>query len=202
MLKVYITLMLLLLSGCQAFSQLSLAPVVPLKPAVSGDARAVPSRVDLQEWLKQLDILMAYSGEKAQAELLQLPPVRAESQEMLFRYALLNQQLRGRQGWVRARDSLQQLAESPALSSQELTLVRLLQFHNQSMINADARQARLIESQQADAKRLIRLSDELQSSQQQVVELTAKIEALTTLEESMSIRRALTTETPRDASDD
>tara|TARA_R110002095_G_scaffold13454_3_gene17575 strand:- start:2332 stop:2961 length:630 start_codon:yes stop_codon:yes gene_type:complete len=198
--------LMLLLGGCQLFSPLAPASALLLPPLVEGDtvqARSdVESRVDLQDWLNQVDRLMVYTGEQAQAELKLFSKDRSESPGLLFYYALLNQQRSELQGWIRARDSLQRLAESPKLSPPVLALVRLLQFHNQSMINADARQTRLLEAQQADAKRLIRLSAELQLNQQQVIELTAKIEALTTLEESMSIRRALTTETPRDGSND
>lgn len=188
------TLMLGLLSGCQQLP----APAAPGVPAALDAAL----NADLEPWLGEISRLMAFSEEQAEAELQQTFTSAAQQPERLFRYALLNQQLKDRLGWIRARDSLQQLSAHADLSMPLLALVRLLEFHNQAMINADSRQTRLLNALQEEQQQRQRLAAELLLSQQQVVELSQKIEALTNLERSMSIRRALTTDTPKEAVND
>ncbi|MEH6822529.1 MAG: hypothetical protein V7629_01300 [Motiliproteus sp.] len=160
------------------------------------------SNTDLGHGLNEVERSLTLTEEQAQAELQVLTKGKIDKPNRIFIYALLNQQLKDLPGWIRARDSLQQLSVNSELSAPLLQLVRLLQFHNQSMINADARQTRLLQALREDDEKHQELVAELQLSQQQVIELSNKIEALTNLEKSMSIRRALTTDTPKGLADD
>ncbi len=198
-----ITLVLIpvLLSGCQPGSGGALLRIPLITKAqtstVQPDVIGTALDGDLERWLSEVSRLMTLTEEQVQAELQQSVTTKADPPEQLFRYALLNQQLKDWLGWIRARDSLEKLAANPELSASLLALVRLLQFHNQSMINAEARQSRLLSAIQEQDRIQQQHMAELQLRQDQVLELSNKIEALTNLEKSMSIRRALTTDTPK-----
>ncbi|MEH6472675.1 MAG: hypothetical protein V7752_15635 [Halopseudomonas sp.] len=183
-----LSLTLSFMIGCQSLTPASVNPIAQPAPVVTHPEPPV------HDWLQRVRSTMQLSEEQTQAELQQFSGNKTKQPELLFRYALLNQQLKDRLGWIRARDSLQQLAARPELSAEQLQLAQLLQFHNQSMINADARQARLLGALEERIETLHTTAAALQLSQQQVIELSEKIEALTNLEENMSIRRALTSE--------
>ena len=192
-----ITWMGLLLTGCQLQNTGPLITSSSMQTTSISDATDALSGRDLEYWLSEINRLQALSEAQAQAALPPSFNAKTESPEQLFRYALLNQQLKDRQGWIRARDSLELLSGNTDLSVSMLSLVRLLQFHNQSMINAEARQSRLQGAMQEQDRIQQRQAEELLQSQAQVIELSNKIEALTNLEKSLSIRRALTTDTPQ-----
>ncbi|MFT5722116.1 MAG: hypothetical protein ACI9W6_002440 [Motiliproteus sp.] len=191
-------LTLTLLSGCQLLASPEAGEAAAALPEVID----TETHADLDRWLSELSRLLALSEEQAETELQQGLSAETERPERLFRYALLNQQLKDRLGWIKARDSLQQLAADAELSLSLRSLVQVLQFHNQAMINTDARHRRLLNALQEQDQQQQRLTAELRVSRQQVFELAQKIEALTNLEKSMSIRRALTTDTPKGTADD
>ncbi|MFT6914699.1 MAG: hypothetical protein ACJAWL_000995 [Motiliproteus sp.] len=193
-----LTLTLTLLSGCQILTDLQASKA----PAALPEVVEAQTHADLDLWLSELSRLLALNEEQAEAQLQQAVTSQAELPQRLFRYALLNQQLKDRLGWIRARDALQQLAADAQLSLSLLSLVQVLQFHNQAMINADARHTRLLNALQEENLQQQQLAAELRVSQQEVFELSQKIDALTNLEKSMSIRRALTTDTPKGTVDD
>lgn len=189
---------LTLLSGCQLLTH---PPAYQIEAALPEVVDAEPNG-DLHLWLSEVSRLMALTEEQAEAELQQASKSEATQPQQLFQYALLNQQLKDRLGWIRARDSLKQLAADAELPMSLLSLVRVLQFHNQAMINTDARHSRLLIALQEEDQQQQQLAADLLLSQQQVLELSQKIEALTNLEKSMSIRRALTTDIPNGAVND
>ncbi len=184
-------IMLALLAGCKALRETPIPIQMPLPEVIS----PVQFR-DLPGWLLEVDRLMKLNEEQLQRELQSFADKSPDQPKQLFRYAILNQQLKDRLGWIRARDSLRKLSTSDKLSDDLVLLVQLLQFHNQSMINADARKSRLVSALEEGLQHQQVITEELETSRRQTEQLTEKIKALTNLEKSMSIRRALTTDTP------
>ncbi len=156
----------------------------------------------LGQWFQQIQQIMLMNQDQLQQQLKAQASSKPETADELFRYALLNQQLKDLLGWIRARDSLRQLKKDPTVSGDLLALIDVLLRHNQAMINADARDSRLHEALLQSQDQQQKTAKSLQQSQLQAQQLQQKIEALTTLERSMSIRRALTTDAPKETGND
>lgn len=127
-------------------------------------------------WLQTAHDYMALSAQQALAEMATLPKDRSAPFER-YRYALLNQQLRDKAGWIRARDTLRILSQDTELDQEFRWLAKLLLDYNQAMINAQARHHQM--------------AWELASSQIAQQELRDKIRALTDLEQSISQRKGI-----------
>jgi len=125
-------------------------------------------------WLRLADLYMELMPAQAQQRL---DEIGDEEKTILqwYRYALLNQQLNDRLGWIRARDAFRYVLASENLSQELYGLTKLLLKYNQNMINWDARYNKVkIELKESEAM-------------QQVLE--EKIQAITNLEQSMSSRK-------------
>lgn len=159
-------------AGCELF-----------QPAYSPEWQEKPPVVELEQviyWLQTVDTYMQLSPEQAQLRLDRIKEAGKGSDVQLFRYALLNQQRLNRNGWVRARDAFRELSTNASLNAEIQWLTRLLLAYNQAMINWNDRQGKLTRALgESNAARL---------------QLEAKIEALTNLEESISIRKGLAEE--------
>lgn len=174
------------LAGCQTFNQsdpgTDLARCQVFKYC---DQEPLP---DLSNWLEVLEEYQQMELEQAEQELKTYSrPV--EESFALYRYGLVNQQLGDRLGWIRARDSFRELVERP-LSPQLLPLVNLLLEYNQKMINADARNSRLIQAVSSTDEQMRALEQELVSQQQSVIKLQQQLEDLKAVEEAISHKRA------------
>jgi hypothetical protein len=99
-----------------------------------------------------------------------------------FYYGLLNQRLGRLDGWVQARDSFRGLANDVTLDSSSRELARILQVHNQALINWYERHRHLQKELAVSV-----LDRELMEEKHK--ELEQKIEALTTLEAVISNRK-------------
>jgi len=188
---------LLLLGGCQ--KQVKTENVVATQPVYQQPA---PLQVNSHpEWSQQLEEIIALSEEQAQLRLQSFGSKKPKEPEMLFRYALLNQQLKDRLGWIRARDSFRLLLTELELPVELQPLITLLLQHNQAMINANARYGRLLQALEQGQEEQQEMADSLLESRAEAAELSEKIRALTNLEKSMSQRRASTTETAEEAND-
>ena len=182
---------LLLLSGCQQL-------------VVNDGSNGPPPRVEekvYSDWLGLMAQILSLSDEQLQQQLKAIGK-KPKAPRQLFRYALLNQQLNDRLGWIRARDSLRQLLKSTELSPADRSLLTMLQQHNQAMINAHARYSRLLEALEQGQQEQQQLAQALADSEAKSAQLAQKIRALTNLEKSMSIRRALTTDTTQDGNNE
>lgn len=146
------------------------APVTPLPPAPI-EARLISS--PLQRWLELQAEVMAMTAEQAAAALASLS--RPEAADQLFQFGLLHQASATYNGWMQARDVFRQLCQDEALSPQARQLAGLLEAYNQSRINAHQRYAQL----------QLRI-DELELQKHL---LEQKIQAITELEATMSIRK-------------
>lgn len=125
-------------------------------------------------WLRIADLYMALTPTQAQQRLDQIGDEEKTNLQW-YRYALLNQQLNNRVGWIRARDAFRRVIASESLSQELYGLTKLLLKYNQNMINWDARYSKVkIELKESEAM-------------QQVLE--QKIQAITTLEQSISSRK-------------
>ncbi len=172
-----ILLLALLLGGCQMQQR------QPYDTSMS-----IPSQ--LTAWINYSERFLDMSSAEAETRLAYMPEEKPAEDFRLFHYALLNQQLHTRMGWIRARDSLRLLGERE-LSDELRVLVALLEAHNQQMINFDARQSRLQQQLTELRTQHQQTEQSLQESELRAQQLTQKIEALTQLENSMSIRRNL-----------
>lgn len=125
-------------------------------------------------WLRIADLYMELTPTQAQQRLDELGNEEKTTLQW-YRYALLNQQLNDRAGWVRARDAFRYVLATESLSQDLYGLTKLLLKYNQNMINWDARYSKVtIELKESEAM-------------QQVLE--EKIQAITNLEQSMSSRK-------------
>lgn len=125
-------------------------------------------------WLSIADLYMDLTPTQAQQRLDQTGAQKSSNLQ-LFRYALLNQQLNERTGWVRSRDAYRQLLDTPNLTAELRGISKVLLKYNQSMINWYVRYNKVqIELKESEAM-------------QQVLE--EKIQAITNLEQSMSSRK-------------
>jgi len=130
-------------------------------------------------WLRIADLYMELTPTQAQQRLDELGDEEKTTLQW-YRYALLNQQLNDRAGWIRARDAFRYVLATESLSQELYGLTKLLLKYNQNMINWDARYSKVkIELKESEAM-------------QQVLE--EKIQAITNLEQSMSSRKEQTAE--------
>ncbi len=160
-------LLIVNLSGCTLLTQ----------QGGTGGRDSYLSVVDVEKqthWLKTAHDYMDLSPKQALAKIKTLPSNRSNPFER-YRYALLNQQLRDRTGWVRARDTLRLLSKDENLEREFRWLTEVLLDYNQAMINAEERQHQM--------------AVELTSSQAAQQELSDKIQALTNLEQKISVRK-------------
>lgn len=171
------------LSGCTLDNVFPGGDNVSPPPALAPDRPVTIERPKVTEieqvnyWLETTDRVMAYSPAQAlqYLNLYQGTEQRPVTEYDHFRYALLNQQLRERSGWIRARDTLRQLHDSEQLKPELRWLIAILLDYNQRLINAEERRHQM--------------ALELDASQREQRELQQKITALTNLEEKMSIRK-------------
>ena len=125
-------------------------------------------------WLRIADLYMELTPTQAQQRLDKVGDEERTSLQW-FRYALLNQQLNERAGWVRSRDAYRQLLITENFGDELRGLTKLLLRYNQNMINWDARYNKVqIQLKESEAM-------------QQVLE--EKIQAITNLEQNMSSRK-------------
>lgn len=180
--NILLIVLVTLLFGCQVKPQPS-----PLEVELRSSLN-VSGQGQTELWIALIDVVNAYDQEQAEAAFKSFKKPFNEALE-LYRYALVNQQLADRMGWIRARDSFRALADMK-LSPELLTLVSLLQQHNQKMINADARNTRLIQAvSQSDEQQKI-LAQELEESQHALGKLQQQLEALKAVEAAISNKRA------------
>ena len=167
----------LLLGGCQMLEPVdSLLYSVKSEPAI---ASRQPEVIDLDQlvlWVQTAHASTQLSPAQALERISELE-TRKMSRYERFRYAALNQQLNDRTGWIRARDTLRDLAQERTLPVNLQQLATLMQQHNQAMINAEARRHQMAHE-----------LDEAQVAQQA---LEQKIQALTNLEQQISNRKEL-----------
>jgi len=143
------------------------------------DREPVLSAEQRYYWLRIADLYMELTPTQAQQRL---DKVGDEEKTTLqwYRYALLNQQLNNRAGWIRARDAFRHVVASETLGQELYGLTKLLLKYNQNMINWDARYSKVqIELKESTAM-------------QQVLE--EKIQAITNLEQNISSRKEQTIE--------
>ncbi|MCW9052862.1 MAG: hypothetical protein OQJ91_11235 [Motiliproteus sp.] len=188
-----IAISLVLLAGCQHLNQ-QVAKIVPTVEVVEPD----PQQYRLKSWLQQLSQAMEMNPEEVQKNLKKLGTKRPQVINQLYHYAVLNQQLKDRLGWIRARDSLRIIKADKQVSGEVEMLVNMLLLHNQSMINADARDSRMLDALDQNQIQLDVAGEALRESRQHSELLQNKIDALTNLERNMSIRRALTTDAEKE----
>lgn len=161
----FITLILLLTVGCSSL-QRGYYESWEKEPVLSVEQR--------HYWLRIADLYMELTPAQAQRRL---DAIGAEEKTILqwYRYALLNQQLNERAGWVRARDAFRHVIDSEGLSQELVALTKLLLKYNQSLINWDARYNKVqIELEESEAMQRV---------------LEEKIQAITHLEQNMSTRK-------------
>lgn len=125
-------------------------------------------------WLRIADLYMELTPSQAQQRLDKIGDEEKTSLQW-FRYALLNQQLNERAGWIRSRDAYRQLIVTENFGDELRGLTKLLLRYNQNMINWDARYNK-VQIQLKESEAL-----------QQVLE--EKIQAITNLEQSISSRK-------------
>ncbi|EGG99960.1 hypothetical protein imdm_356 [gamma proteobacterium IMCC2047] len=125
-------------------------------------------------WLRIADLYMELTPTQARQRL---DAIGDEEKTTLqwYRYALLNQQLNNRAGWIRARDAFRYVIASESLSQELYGLTKLLLKYNQSLINWDARYSKV--------------KMELKESEGMQRVLEEKIQAITNLEQNMSSRK-------------
>lgn len=160
-----VALVALLLSGCQ---------LAALKPP-GADA------YQLSSWLRLSERIAELTPEEARLRLERLGDSDSDL-DRRFHFALLNQQLGERDGWVVARDRLRLLSREPELSRDARQLAGLLEQFNQLRINSDQQLVKL-RSERDDLAALA------EQSRAEAALLEEKIRALTTLEDSMRQRR-------------
>ena len=125
-------------------------------------------------WLRIADFYMELTPTQAQQRLDKIDNEEKTNLQW-FRYALLNQQLNEREGWIRSRDAYRYLLTTETLGQELRGLTKLLLKYNQNMINWDARYNKVqIQLKESEAM-------------QQVLE--EKIQAITHLEQSISSRK-------------
>ncbi len=170
----------MLLGGCQMLEPMdSLFYSVKSEPATGS---LQPEVVDLDQlvlWVQTAHASTQLSPAQALERISELE-TRKMSHYERFRYAALNQQLNDRTGWIRARDTLRDLAQERTLPDNLQQLAILLQQHNQAMINAEARRHQM--------------AHELDAAQVAQQALEQKIQALTNLEQQLSNRKELESE--------
>lgn len=165
-----VALVLLLSAGCSSL-QRDYYENWEREPVLSAEQRYY--------WLRIADLYMELTPTQAQQRLDELGDEEKTTLQW-YRYALLNQQLNERAGWVRARDAFRYVLATESLSKDLYGLTKLLLKYNQNMINWDARYSKVtIELKESEAM-------------QQVLE--EKIQAITNLEQSMSSRKEQTVE--------
>lgn len=165
-----VALVLLLAVGCSSM-QREYYESWEREPVLSAEQRYY--------WLRIADLYMELTPTQAQ---LRLDAIGDEEKTTLqwYRYALLNQQLNHRAGWIRARDAFRHVVASESLSQELYGLTKLLLKYNQSLINWDTRYSKVqIELKESEA--LQRMLEE-------------KIQAITNLEQNMSSRKEQTVE--------
>jgi len=163
-----VALVLLLSTGCSSI-QRDYYENWEREPVLSAEQRYY--------WLRIADLYMELTPTQAQQRLDKIGDEEKTTLQW-YRYALLNQQLNDRAGWVRARDAFRYVLATESLSQELYGLTKLLLKYNQNMINWDARYSKVkIELKESEAM-------------QQVLE--EKIQAITNLEQSMSTRKEQT----------
>lgn len=181
-LNVLLIVLMTFLYGCQVKPQQSLLES-QLRSSLN-----ISGQGQIELWIALIDVVMAYDQEQAETAFKTFKKPLNEPLE-LYRYGLVNQQLADLMGWIRARDSFRTLANMK-LSPELLTLVSLLQQHNQKMINADARNTRLIQAISQSDEHQKALAQELEESQHALEKLQQQLEALKAVEAAISIKRA------------
>lgn len=125
-------------------------------------------------WLRIADFYMELTPTQAQQRLDEIGDGEKTTLQW-YRYALLNQQLNNRVGWIRARDAFRHVLASESLSQELYGLTKLLLKYNQNMINWDTRYSKVkIELKESEAMQRV---------------LEEKIQAITNLEQNMSTRK-------------
>lgn len=176
---------LLSLGGCQ-FAAVPTDNQQPIAPVVDvGEGSVATQKEPIIEWLGVAVETAQMSPAQALEELSALEG-SGESEIDRFRFAMLNQQLDDRTGWIRARNTLRKLIREDNLDAQVTGFVTLLMQYNQSLINAEARQHLM--------------AKELESAQDEQRQLQDKLNALTTLEESISTRKEKVSEANENSS--
>ena len=170
----------MLLGGCQLLEPMdSLLYSVKSEPAIASRQPEVVDVDQLVLWVQTAHASTQLSPAQALERISELETHEMSHYER-FRYAALNQQLNDRTGWIRARDTLRDLAHERTLPDNLQQLATLLQQHNQAMINAEARRHQM--------------AQELDAAQVAQQALETKIQALTNLEQQISDRKELVSE--------
>ncbi|MFV0276197.1 MAG: hypothetical protein ACK5HY_03295 [Parahaliea sp.] len=173
--KRIVMVVVLSLAGCES---------LPRWAPVSGpivEACEITS-TPIQLWLNEVEMVGVMTSANAQLAL-EAPENQGDAALLQFRRALLYQQLAMNEGWIQARDTLRQLVEDEHLDEQRVRLANVLLQYSQSMINAGTRRDQFSAELEAARGREETLAAEIRT-------LTAKIEALTHLEQSISERKS------------
>lgn len=167
------TVLVAMMPGCTGHFPLSKDSHEPMRLQVT----ELPN---LNNWLDMSSQLEAMPSDEVVARLKVANNPQTVNER--FYYGLLNQQLGRLDGWVQARDSFRSLADDETLDSSSRELARILQVHNQALINWYERHRHLQKELAVSV-----LDRELLEERHK--ELEQKIEALTTLEAVISNRK-------------
>lgn len=144
-------------------------------------------RQNPDRWLAISKEVDAMTPEQAVIALNNLgAPVRHDD---LFYYGVLNQKLGRVDGWIQARDAFRKLENDPVVKPTIRELARILEAHNQSLINWHQRHQNL-QKELAESvfdREALKHKRKLMKQKNKVLE--QKIEALTDLEAVISDRK-------------
>ena len=189
-----ISLFTALLSGCEQFGTTGgsggsggYSGYRDSSDSVVNHSSRLMKRQNPDKWLaisKEVDTM---TPEQAVIALNKLgTPIRHDD---LFYYGVLNQKLGRIDGWIQARDAFRKLENDPVVKPTIRELARILEAHNQSLINWHQRHQNL-QKELAESvldREALKHKRELMKKKNKVLE--QKIEALTDLEAVISDRK-------------
>lgn len=144
-------------------------------------------RQNPDRWLSISKEVETMTPEQAVIALNKLgTPVRHDD---LFYYGVLNQKLGRIDGWIQARDAFRKLENDPVVKPTIRELARILEAHNQSLINWHQRHQNLQKELAESVLDREALKNKRKLMKQKNKVLEQKIEALTELEAVISDRK-------------
>lgn len=183
-----------LLSGCEQFGTTNGSGSFSGSGGFSDSSGSVVNhssrlmkRQNPDKWLAISKEVDAMTPEQAVIALNKLSaPVRHDD---LFYYGVLNQKLGRIDGWIQARDAFRKLENDPVVKPTIRELARILEAHNQSLINWHQRHQNLQKELAESVLDRESLKQKRKLMKQKNKVLEQKIEALTELEAVISDRK-------------
>lgn len=183
-----------LLSGCEQFGTTNGSGSYSGSGGYSDSSSSVVNhssrlmkRQNPDKWLAISKEVDAMTPEQAVIALNKLSaPVRHDD---LFYYGVLNQKLGRIDGWIQARDAFRKLENDPVVKPTIRELARILEAHNQSLINWHQRHQNLQKELAESVLDRESLKHKRVLMKQKNKVLEQKIEALTELEAVISDRK-------------